>query len=119
MGKLIFENKIILDNMKYATSALSLANGLMFARKKTVKKGICLVMPSKKDVRYGASITMFFCFHPLDILFINSNFEVVDKKRMYPWQPSYTPKEACKYVIESEINSFKNIKIGDIVKITK
>ncbi len=115
-SKLTYKNKTILPQMKVATNPFELANGLMFASKKKIDKGICLVLPSSKDVRFGASITMMFCFHPLEILFINSKFEIVDKKILKPWAPSYTPKEACKYVIESTVGKFESINIGDKVQ---
>lgn len=114
--KLIHKNKIILPEMKWATSAFAISKGLMFRFKKTVDKGMCLVMPSEKDVKFGASITMLFCFVDMEILFINSKFEVVDKKILKTWRPNYTPKQPCKYVVESTIKKFKDIKIGDKVK---
>lgn len=119
MAKLYHNDILILDNMKWATSAFELANGLMFSSKKRVAKGMCLVMPTKEDVKFGASVTMFFCFYGLDIIFVNTKFEVVDKKTLKPWVANYTPKQPCKYVIESTIGKFENIKIGDKVKIEK
>ncbi len=117
MSKLIHKDKVVLPNMKYATGLLEISRGLMFAGKKRVKRGVVLVMPSDKDVKFGSSVTMFFCFYPLEILFVNSKYEVVDKKILRPWVPNYTPKEASKYIIESEVGSLKNIKIGDKIKI--
>jgi hypothetical protein len=116
-AKLIYKNKSILDNMIYATSTFDISKGLMFSTKKKVKRGICLVMPTNKDVKFGASVTMFFCFFDYEILFINSNFEVVDKKILKPFLPNYTPKKPCKYIIESLPGTFKNIKIGDKINI--
>ena len=117
IAKLIHKNKIILNEMKYATGNYEISRGLMFARMKKIKKGICLVMPAKKDVKFGASVTMLFCFHPMEILFVNTNLEVVDKRILKPWLPSYTPKAACKYVFESKIGTFKKLKLGDKIKI--
>lgn len=115
--KLIHKNKIILNEMKYATGTFEISKGLMFKGKKEVEKGMCIVMPSKNDVKYGASITMFFCFSDMQILFVNSKFEVVDIKTLKTWTPSYTPKKPCKYAIESIPNKFDMIKIGDKIKI--
>ena len=117
LKKLKHNKKIILDEMKYATSTLEISKGLMFKGKKEVKKGMCLVIPSNKDIKFGSSVTMFFCFSDMQILFINSNFEVVDKKTLKIWTLSYTPKKACKYIIESIPHRFDDIKIGDKIEI--
>ncbi len=117
MAKLLHNNKILLNDVKYATNIFAISKGLMFAGKKKIKKGMCLVMPTDKDVKAGASITMLFCFHAMEILFINTNYEVVDKKTLLPWTPSYTPKKPCKFVIESLPGTFKEIKLGDKVEI--
>lgn len=119
MAKFFHNKSLILDNMKWATNAFELSNGLMFSSKKRVDRGICLVMPTKEDVKFGASVTMFFCIYGLDILFINTKNKVVDKVTLKPWVPNYTPKKPCKYVIESTIGKFKDIKIGDSVEIIK
>lgn len=117
MPKLIHNNKEVLPSMRVARNALQLANGLMFAGKKKVNQGMCLVMPVDEDVKFGASVTMFFCFSTMDIIFVNTKFKVVDKITLKTWVPNYTPKQACKYVIESSKGKFKDIKIGDKVRI--
>jgi uncharacterized membrane protein (UPF0127 family) len=89
----------------------------MFSSDKRVDRGMCLVMPGKKDTRVGATVTMMFCFQSMDILFVNSKMQVVDKTILKPWRFSYVPKKECVYVIESLPNKFRNIKIGDKVKI--
>lgn len=119
MSKLIHKNKTILNQMKYASSPLSLAKGLMFATKNKIKKGICLALPGKEDQKTNATITMLFVFHPLEIIFINTKMQVVDKTILNPWKISYIPKKPCKYVIETTPGTLKNIKIGDQIKIEK
>ena len=113
MAKLIHKDKTILPNMKVATGVWEISRGLMFSTKKKVKKGICLVMPTDKDVQFGASVTMLFCFQKLEILFINTKFKVVDKRVLKPWLPNYTPKQPCKFVVEATVGSFRDVKIGD------
>lgn len=102
--------------MKYLTSVFTISKGLMFASKKKIRKGVCLVMPSKKDGRFGSSVTMMFCFYSMQILFVNTKMEVVDKVTLRPWISTYTPKAACKYIIESLPKTFDKIEIGDNVK---
>ena len=112
---LIYNKNIILENVVVAKNPLSLAKGLMFASKKRLDKGICLQFPN--DIRKGAAITMFFCFYPYEILFVNSKFKVVDKVILNPWKLNYFPKEECMYVFESSVGTFKDINIGDEVKL--
>lgn len=117
MAKLIHKNKIILKEMVYAKSIWQISKGLMFANKKKVKKGMCLVFPSRKNKKYSSAITMLFCFSKYEILFIDKDFKVVDKTILPPFKLTYIPKKPCKYVIESIPNSFKDIKIGNKIKI--
>lgn len=117
MAQLIHKEKIILKNMNVARSGIQLAYGLMFASKNKVEKGLCLIFPGRKDVQMGATITMWFCFRKYEILFINSNNEVIDKVILNPWTTSYVPKAPCKYVIESLPKTFGDIKVGDRVEI--
>lgn len=119
MAKLVHKKKTILDDMAYATSILQLSNGLMFASKKRIKKGIVLPMPVKKDVRYGCAVTMYFVFSPLQIIFVNTKFKVVDKVTLKPWKSTYIPKAPAKYVIEGEVGTFDKIKVGDKVSIIR
>lgn len=119
MAKLIHKNKTILKNMIYATSILDISKGLMFASKKKVHNGMCLVFPSNKNRKIQCSITMLFCFSPYEILFIDKDFKIVDKQILPPFKLSYIPKKPCRYVIESTPNRFKNIKIGDTIGIKK
>jgi len=119
LAKLIYQNKIILENMEYAASFLSRAKGLMFASKKKIKKGICLALPVKQDTRFKASVTMLFCFHPLEIIFVNSTYQIVEKTIVLPWKLNYTPAKACKYIIEAEVGAFAKLDIGHHIKILR
>ena len=117
MAELWYGKKRILSDMRVARSTFAISKGLMFAFKKKISRGICLVMPVSKDVKYGAAVTMMFCFYKMDILFVNSSFKVVDKVELKPWKISYIPREKCKYVIESLPKTFNEIEIGEKVTI--
>jgi len=117
MAKLVYNKKIILKEMKYVTSIFEISYGLMFASKNKIEKGMCLVMPITKNLKFQSAVTMLFCFHPMNILFLDKNFKVVDNVILKPFRISYIPKKSAKYVIESTKNKFHKIKIGDIVKI--
>ncbi|MCA9486083.1 DUF192 domain-containing protein [Candidatus Woesearchaeota archaeon] len=117
MAKLFHTSLCLLPEMKMAKSTFEISRGLMLAGEKRIRKGICLVMPSTKDARFGASVTMLFCLHALQIIFVNSKYEVVDKVTLKAWLPNYTPKAACRYVIESWPGTFDKVHVGDVVEI--
>jgi len=116
MAKLIHNKKNILKDMVYATSIGRIARGLMLTGKIGVDRGICMKIPIS-DSKYNASVTMAFCFLPMDILFVDSEMTVVDKVCLKPWKMSYIPKKPARYVIESSKNKFSKIKIGDKIRI--
>ena len=61
MAKLLHKKKIILPEMNVASNVFQMANGLMFASKKKIKRGMYIPFPGK-DIKFGASVTMFFLF---------------------------------------------------------
>lgn len=117
VAQLIHKRKIILDRLDYRTSLFGISFGLMFSSKAKARRGVCLVMPSSKDVQFGSSVTMLFVFYSLEILFVNLEGVVVDKVLLRPWISSYTPQAPAKYIIESTKGTFDMISIGDKVSI--
>ena len=115
--KLYHKNKLVLENIIATKTTFQKATGLMLKSKRASKNGMFFNFLKDKEVRYGASITMMFCFFPLDIIFIDKKFRVVDKKTMYPFQITYTPKKKCLYVIEAYKGTFRDIKISDKITI--
>lgn len=116
-GTLSHNNHCLLPDLKISNSLLRISYGLMFASRRKIRNGLCMVFPSTKDIRHGASVTMFFVWFPLEVLFVDSSFTVVDKVTLKPWVPSYTPRAACSYVIEASPGTFSSVNIGDRVKI--
>lgn len=112
MAKLMHNGKTILNNMSYLNNLFSISKGLMFASKNKVKNGACLVIPKNTK----PTIHMFFCFYPYEILFVDENYQVRDKKLLKPWT-MYSSKNYARYVLESLPGTFKDIKIGDKIKI--
>ena len=115
--KLIYKEIEILSKIRYVTSILGISYGLMFASKKKIDQGICLVMPTNRKSRLSCSVTMLFCFHPMNILFLNEKYKVVDKVVLKPFQLSYVPKKPAKYIIECHKHKFKYLRIGNVLKI--
>lgn len=94
-----------------ADTFFSRLRGTMF--KKKLEKGLILKIPSARS-RSGSAIHMFFVRFPLDIIFADSDKNVVDIVSIDPWK-TYTPKKPAKYVIEMEKGTIKSSKteIGD------
>lgn len=96
-----------------ADTFFSRLKGTMF--KKKLEKGLILKLPTSRS-RSGSAIHMFFVRFPLDIIFTDSEKNVVDTVSIDPWK-TYTPKKPAKYVIEMEKGTIKYSKteIGDIL----
>jgi uncharacterized membrane protein (UPF0127 family) len=109
--------KLVLSNMNVAKNHFQKSFGLMLSKKTRCKKGMLFEFLEGKEVRFGASITMFLCFHSLDIIFINRKNIIVDKTTLRPFKWCYTPKKKCLFVVETLKGGFSNLKIGDKVEI--
>ena len=79
---------------KICKDFLSRAKGLMFASK---PKPTLLVF--QKESKVG--IHMLFVFFPLDIIWLDSKYKIVDiRKNVKPFSGVYYPNTPAKYVLE-------------------
>ena len=53
----------------------------------------------------------------VSVALLNVSSLVVDKVTLKAWLPNYTPKAACRYVIESWPGTFDKVHVGDVVEI--
>ncbi|MBT4597121.1 MAG: DUF192 domain-containing protein [Candidatus Diapherotrites archaeon] len=106
-------NKTLMKNVRTCKTSWQRMKGLMFEDKK--KFNYALVFEFPKESKIGSSLHMIFVFFPIDVLFLNSKKEVVDKTTLQPFNPNYTPKKAAKYVIEMPQGKAKGTKVGDKV----
>ena len=60
---------------------------------------------------------MLFVFYPIDVVWLDSDKIVVDKKTVNPFVLYSAPRKPAKYVIEMRKGFAKNIKIGEKIKI--
>ncbi|WP_251553643.1 DUF192 domain-containing protein [Neobacillus muris] len=84
--------------------------GLMFKKKPIVNEGIWIIPCN--------SIHMFFMFFPIDVVFLNSNNEVIYlKESVKPWSLIFPINNAAS-VMELPVNTIRSydIKIGDSLK---
>jgi hypothetical protein len=83
----------------------------MFRRKKSVD--YALILELGRVGRKSASIHMLFVFFPIDVLFLDTNKQVVDKVTLRPFQLNYTPRHAAAYIVELPAGSAEHTKLGD------
>jgi hypothetical protein len=99
---------LLAKNAKICKSSVSKGLGLMFSRK---QKPLILISRKEKIV----PLHMLFVFYPIDVLFLNKNKIVLEKKENLRPFAFYTPKNKAKYIIELPKNIIKKSKtnIGD------
>ncbi|MAG47371.1 hypothetical protein CL617_02095 [archaeon] len=106
------DKEIIVENVKYCDSLFSRAKGLMFSKELKDTEGLILVSDNESIVK--STIHTFFCFYSMDVLWLNKDLKVVDKKEnLKPFKLSIKPKKPSKYVLELKNGKSKDIKIGD------
>ena len=98
---------------KYCQSFLCQLRGLMFTTNLPEHEGLLLVQAS--DSRMNASIHMMFMRIDLAIIWINSEYTVVDQVLARRWKLSYVPKSPAKYVLETGVSCLNEFNIGDKV----
>jgi uncharacterized protein len=103
--------KLLMRNIRIARTGWQRLKGLMFEDIKKFNYALIFEMP--QESKLGSSLHMIFVYFPIDVVFLNSKKEVVDKVTLKPFMPNYTPKKAAKYVIEMPEGRAKKIKIRD------
>lgn len=87
-----------------AESFIARLTGYMFRKK-----------PHHKAIMFNPcnSIHTFFMRFDIDVLFLNSNMEIVKKAEALKPGKAVMPVKDAKYVIESEAGAFKDFEVGD------
>ena len=88
--------------------------GLMFRKNISQDEGLLLVQGN--DSRVDSSIHMLFVPFKLGVIWINSNFKVVDRIIAKPWGLAYFPTVPAKYTLEIHPDHLTEFEIGDEVK---
>lgn len=93
-------------------STFSRLRGLMFSKKKN------LLFLNKEDGWYP--IHMFFVFFPIDVIWLDSKFNIVDIKRnVKSFTPLVFPKKKNRYVLEMSSVELVNLSLGDKIKMER
>ena len=107
--KNISKNKILATDSVICSHVFSKMVGLMFSKRQ--KKGLILKFGNEDFI----NLHMFFVFYPIDVLFLNKNKIVVDKKENFKPFTFYNSKKKAMYAIEMPNGIIKKTKteIGD------
>ena len=98
----------------YCDSFLCRLRGLMFRSSLAHDEGLLLV--EGRDSRIDTAIHMLFVFMDLAVIWINSEYVVVDTVLARAWYPAYVPRQAAKYILEIHPARLNEFKIGDPVE---
>ncbi len=103
----IYKGNKIISTPKIAHTVFQKAKGLMFSK----QRDLLFVFKTEERLNFH----MVFVFYPIDIIFINHNFEVVDFKKSFKPFTFYYSKKKALYALEVKEGFIEenNIKIGD------
>lgn len=104
------KNRVIGINARLCTSIFSKAIGLMFS-----KPQILIFEFGKEKI---ISLHMLFVFYPIDVLFLDKNKTVVDKKENFRPFTFYKSKKEAIFAIELENGIIRKTKtkVGDKIE---
>jgi uncharacterized membrane protein (UPF0127 family) len=101
---------------KYCVSFWCRLKGLMFEKHIDQSQGVLFVNPTES--RIDASIHMFFMNFEILVVWLNSEFEVVDLRIAQRWQPLLVPAKPAKFILELHRAMHDKIAIGTKLDIT-
>lgn len=106
------KNKALASNAALCTDILPKAIGLMFSKKSD--KTLIFKFEEEKII----SLHMLFVFYAIDVLFLDKNKIVVDKKEKFMPFTFYSSKKKARYAIELPSGTAKKTKteIGDKIE---
>ena len=102
-------------NAEIADDSQEMAKGLMFRKHLNEDSGMLFIFENEEHQTFWMKNTLI----PLDIIFIDKNFKIVDIRYTIPCEKDpcrlYKSTKPAKYVLEMNGNftSINNIKIGD------
>ena len=100
---------------KHAESFFPKLAGLMF--RKNLPKNSGLLLTEKNDSVVNSSIHMLFMRFDICVVWINSNYKVVDVKIAKKWHLAYFSKKPAQSVLELNVSREKDFLVGDQLKI--
>jgi uncharacterized membrane protein (UPF0127 family) len=97
----------------YCSSFFDRFKGLMLHPGLGNFEGILLVEDSESKI--NSAIHMFFMRFDIAVIWINSQFQVVDVQLARKWHPFYIPSASSKFALETHPDRVVDFRIGDIL----
>jgi len=110
------KNKILFKDCKACITSWSKAIGLMFSKQKAE---FCLIF--NFDKLHKVDLHMFFVTYPIDVVFLDNRYKVVELKENFkPWH-FYSSNKEIQYFLEVPCGTIKkkNIGLGELLEIEK
>ncbi len=106
--------KVLVDRARWCDTFSSKLRGFSFKRRLAPGEGLVLV--EQADSRISTSIHMLFVFFDLGVIWADDSGRVVDTRVARSWRPAYVPKAAARYVIETNPEVIRNVRVGEQIK---
>jgi len=105
-------NTSITQHERFCISTAQLGKGLMFTRP---RGEFCLVLVLRPLQRIA--LHMFFVFAPIDVIFADEHYQIVDLKPRFRPFALYTSRKSACYAIELPVGTIAKSKtrIGDVL----
>ena len=117
MIKNLTTGQIIATEVKWCDTFLSRGRGLIFRR--AIGEDEALVFAESRESVSLTSITMFFVFFPIAVIWLDAEKKVVDKKLARPFRPYYAPQRPAQYYVEGHLSILDKVSIGDCLELEK
>lgn len=95
----------------YADTFASKLRGLAWQRSLAAERG--LILAERSESRLGTGIHMLGMAFDLTIVWLDSEFQVVDLKFARRWRSLLLPRKPARYVIECAVSRYEEFQIGD------
>jgi uncharacterized membrane protein (UPF0127 family) len=102
---------VLLTNVKWCEMFFCKLRGLMFRANLRPGEGLLMV-----EVLPGIATTaihMLFMRFEIGVIWLDSDFQVVDLKLAKPWRLFYAPAKAALYTLETSPDLLAKVAIGD------
>lgn len=115
-GRIIHQpsGQVLASEVKWCKSLVCKGLGLMFRRALRPGEGLLFVEPAAS--RVATTVTMIFMNFSIAVIWLGSDFRVVDKTLAIPWRLSYAPSVPAQYYLEADPALVERVAIGDLLE---